>query len=387
MNDTERDAATTGPDPRAEERRSRLLLACVSEPADRKMADLVAAEGAVSVWRSLHGVRRATLWGRRVHGVNPEVIAEAMQRHRLRYVIPGDPEWPERLDDLAFVDRDGSGGAPLGLWVAGEASLAALAERSVALVGSRASTRYGESVAADLAADLAGAGVTVISGGAYGIDITAHSGALAGGGPTIAVLAGGLDSCYPRGNTRLLEEVRRSGLLISELPPGARPSRLRFLGRNRVIAALALCIVVVEAATRSGAKNTAMWGNELSRDVLAVPGSIHSVYSAGCHQLVRDEKAKLVTSAAEIREVIAPLGQDILPLEHGPARRLDILGEVQRELFEHVPGRAALATEELAVRWGRDLLTTIDILGELEELGFVMTDSLGRWKLRPGSVG
>ena len=195
----------------------------------------------------------------------------------MRWVCPHDSEWPKALDDLATAgDLHRRGGVPYGLWVRGVHDLSELATRAVAVVGARASTAYGDDVAGDLAAGLGDAGVTVVSGAAYGIDAAAHRGVLAVGGRTVAVLACGADVTYPRGHEGLLAQALSSGVVVSEAAPGAPPSRIRFLARNRLIAALAPAVVVVEASWRSGALTTLKWGELLSRACLGVPGPVTS---------------------------------------------------------------------------------------------------------------
>lgn len=369
-----------------DDRTARLALACVTNPADSRIADLLAVEDPLTLWHSLSGRRADSTWGRRVAGVRLDVVLAAMRRHDLRFVVPGDDEWPDRLEDLVHAEWAKARGRPLGLWVTGPGHLAHWSDRSVAIVGSRASTAYGEAVASDLGADLAATGVTVVSGGAYGIDISAHRGALAAGGRTITILAGGLDNPYPRGNRRVLDAVRATGLLVSEQPPGERPSRMRFLWRNRIIAALTGGTVVVEAANRSGAKNTVSWADACSRPILAVPGPVTSACSEGAHELIR-EGATLVANAAHIREAVAPMGQETLPLEQGPARPVDRLSEMQMTVFDVVPGRGGRTAEEIAIDCGVPLLVTISVLGELEDVGFVERSNSGRWKMKSGSVG
>lgn len=368
-----------------DERTARMALACVSEPGDNALGQLVEAEGALAVWDSLAGPRRSTPWGRRLPGARLAEVRAGMRRRNLRFIMPGDEEWPARLDDLAHVGQGAIKARPLGLWAAGPGHLAQWTARSVAVVGTRTSTRYGEAVAADIAADLAQSGVAVVSGGAYGIDIAAHRGALAVHGRTVAVLASGLDQPYPRGNARVFAELCEHGLIVSELPPGERPSRPRFLGRNRVIAALGVGAVMVEARLRSGAKNTLNWANDLGRVLMAVPGPVTSVYSEGPHDLIRSN-GTLVTSAAQIREAIAKLGQEMLPIERGPDRVVDHLDDLLREVFEVVPGRGGRSATEVAERCGRDLLSTIDALAQLEELRLIVNGDRG-WKLASGSVG
>ena len=156
-----------------------------------------------------------------------------------------------------------------------------LVDRSVAIVGSRASTAYGEHVAGELGHQLAERGWTVVSGGAFGIDAAAHRGALAAEAPTVAVLACGVDRPYPAAHGALLHRIAETGLLVSEWPPGAAPHRHRFLVRNRLIAALTRGTVVVEAAARSGAQATARRARKLGRQVLVVPGPVTSAMSVG----------------------------------------------------------------------------------------------------------
>jgi DNA processing protein len=184
--------------------------------------------------------------------------------------------------------------------VRGTTDLAACCEKSLAVVGARAATAYGTHTATEIAADLAGRGWVIVSGGAYGIDAAAHHGALAAGGLTIAVLACGPDIPYPREHRGLLADIAARGAIISEYPPGRRPSRVSFLARNRLIAAVACGTVVVEAAARSGTMTAARHASDLGRPLMAIPGPVTSVLSAGCHALIRERKAACVTSAADI---------------------------------------------------------------------------------------
>src|SRR3954447_15859043 len=174
--------------------------------------------------------------------------------------------------------------------------------RSVAVVGSRSATTYGAAVAGDIAATLGAAGHTVVSGAAFGIDNAAHRGALAAQGPTVAVLACGVDRAYPAAHRPLLDYIAEVGVVVSEAAPGCAPTRIRFLARNRLIAAFGQGTVVVEAAIRSGALNTASWTTELRRVLMGVPGPVTSAPSAGVHQLVRSRDALLVTSGQEVLE-------------------------------------------------------------------------------------
>lgn len=176
----------------------------------------------------------------------------------------------------------------------------------VAIVGARAATSYGEHVASELAGELADGGLSIVSGGAYGIDGAAHRGAIASQpGGTVAILVGGLDRPYPAGNAHLFERiVSGGGALVSELPPGSTPTRWRFMQRNRILAALAGATVVVEAGARSGSLDIAARAHAFGRSVGVVPGPITSAVSTGCHRLLRERMAAVVTNAEEVRQLL-----------------------------------------------------------------------------------
>lgn len=210
-----------------------------------------------------------------------------------RLVIPDDDEWPRMLDDLGPA-------APLGLWVRGAASLSTVLTRAVAVVGARAASSYGTKCASDLAWDLAARGITVVSGGAFGIDAAAHRAAIAREAPTVAFMAGGVDRFYPAANADLFEQILATGAIVSETAPGMTPMRHRFLLRNRLIAGSSQVSVIVEAGWRSGALNTARHALELSRQVAAFPGSVYSASSTGAHKLVREHEAELVTCSDDV---------------------------------------------------------------------------------------
>jgi DNA processing protein len=216
------------------------------------------------------------------------------RRDGIRLVCPGDADWPGRLDDLGAA-------RPYGLWTRGsQVGLRACGQQAVSIVGSRAATAYGVHVATQIAGGLAERDWTVISGAAYGIDAAAHSGALAAGGVTVAVLACGTDVAYPPAHQGLLAAIADTGVIVSEYPPGQLPSRHRFLARNRLIAALSVGTVVAEAAVHSGTMDNARRARQLGRPVLAVPGPVTSVQSGGCHQLIRDGAATCVTNAGDV---------------------------------------------------------------------------------------
>lgn len=175
--------------------------------------------------------------------------------------------------------------------------------RAVAVVGTREISAYGRQVTERLAADLAALGITIVSGLARGIDAVAHKAALGAGGRTVAVMGTGIDLVYPREHRRLAAEIEGSGALITEFPPGTEPAPERFPQRNRIISGLSLGTILTEAPARSGALITASFANHQGREVMAVPGDVLSVLSAGCNDLIRDG-ASLVRNADDVLETI-----------------------------------------------------------------------------------
>lgn len=308
---------------------------------------------------------------------------EMIARRGGRLITPDDDEWPV----LAFAAFRGAaprspGGpsmiAPLVLWAQGPARLDEVAQRAAAVVGTRASTAYGEQVAGDLAADLAQRDVAVVSGGAYGIDGAAHRAVLGCDGITVAVLAGGLDVPYPSGHTALLHRIGQHGLLFTEYPPGVRPARHRFLTRNRLVAAVAGAAVVVEAGLRSGAANTAAWARALGRVVTAVPGPVTSSASAGCHALLRNG-AELVTRADHVVELVGHIGE-LAAVDSRPATPLDGLSDAERRVYEALPGRGCATADEIAVASGMVPELALGPLAMLELAGLVQRQD-GRWRI------
>jgi DNA processing protein len=294
-------------------------LTCLAEPADPLLGRLLSVLTPAAVLASIRsvaipacvnasmdqaqvtGVRRSLArWRAQLPGVSPDGGIAAAERDGIRLLCSGDPGWPPGLDDLGTA-------RPYALWVRGTTDLAACCEKSLAVVGARAATAYGTHIAAEIAANLAGQGWGIVSGAAYGIDAAAHHGALAAGGLTIAVLACGPDFPYPREHRGLLADIAARGAVVSEHPPGRRPSRPSFLARNRVIAAVATGTVVIEAAERSGTMVTARHASDLGRPLMAVPGPVTSAMSAGCHTLIREQCAACVTSAADIIAHIPPV--------------------------------------------------------------------------------
>ncbi|MET8120772.1 DNA-protecting protein DprA [Micromonospora sp. NPDC005189] len=373
-----------------EERRlARVALTWLAEPGTRAVHRLVERLGPVATLDLLldggspDGWLHTTVAARSAAGDARAVAAEALDRaDRLgaRLVTPDDEEWPARVAGLATLHLpdvtrrvDGETAPPLCFWVRGSWPLGEALERSVAVVGARAATGYGQHVATELGYGLAERDWTVVSGGAFGIDAAAHRGALNAGGLTVAVLACGLDRPYPMGNAALFDRIADTGLLVSEWPPGAEPLRPRFLIRNRVIAGGTLGTVVVEASARSGATQTARRAIYTERVAMVVPGPVTSAMSVGAHELLREfPKARLVTGVAHVLEEVGRIGTDLAPLARGPQRATDTLDDDARSLLEALPRRGAMGVDRLAARAGVDLRTALRKLSLLEELSMVV---------------
>lgn len=371
--------------PRAE-RLARAALTRVAEPGDPRMTHLVHELGGEEVWE---GLRRQSSsesgfnedLASRIERTDPEAELAAAERRGIRFLVPGDDEWPERLTDLTEAPHlHNRGGVPLGLWVRGPLRLAEVVDFSAAVVGSRSSTTYGCDVAGAMGADLAAAGCAVVSGAAYGIDQAAHRGALAARGPTVAVLACGADRAYPEAHASLLDYIAETGLVVSEAPLRGAPTRIRFLARNRLIAAVARGTVVVEAAVRSGALNTASWSYGMRRPVLGVPGPVTSAASEGVHHLIRAKDALLVTSAAHVLEVLGPAGSFMLSDPRAPENPRDRLSEQDQQVLDAVPVYEAATEASVAHTAGLSRKRTGESLARLHRLGHV-EHALGRWRM------
>jgi len=346
------------------------VVGALSSPRDPQVA--LPAAG-----RAVPGISRAfERWRARIGQVPSAARLAAWDRSGFRLVCPGEPQWPTQLDALGDA-------RPIVLWLRGTTDLRHACLRSTSVVGARAATAYGSHVCTEMAATLGERGWTVISGGAYGIDSSAHRGALSVGGLTIAVLASGLSYGYPKGHQDLFAEIARRGVLVSECPPDRAPTRPGFLIRNRVIAALSRGTVVVEAALRSGALNTAKHARELCRPLMAVPGPVTSEQSAGCHELIREWGAVCVTGARDVIEIVSPAGEGTYPPRRGPAAPRDSLDPVTSAVLEAVPLRAGRGPATIATMAGVDLDTALRCLGLLAAAGFVERRENG-WRVRKG---
>lgn len=283
------------------EREARLALFCAIEGGSSFWGREIAQRGVVEIYqrlaaRSYDSIKSATIFEKFSQHSATETFA-AIAAANGQFLIPGDLNWPTKLDDLAVP--------PIGIIVKGNAEV--LNAPSLAIVGTRNPTPYGVRIAGDFAAGFVDRGWDIVSGGAYGIDTAAHRGALIAEGRTIAVIASGIDIAYPAGNSRLFEQICESGAIVSEVAPGAPALPFRFLTRNRLIAALSQATLVVEAAFRSGSLRTARDAAELLRPVMAIPGAISSPSSEGCHRLIGERAAEIVTSVADCYELISSL--------------------------------------------------------------------------------
>lgn len=358
---------------------ARAVWSVLTEPGDRVAGALIAHLGAAPALRhAISGAAAespvsprdmATARERWMPRADPALVATALERARrsgTRLVVPGDAEWPARLDDLGEH-------APHALWMQGSPGDWD-ATPAVALVGARAATGYGEHVAAELSADLAGAGVTVVSGAAYGIDGVAHRAALSAGGRTVALLAGGVDRPYPTGHTDLIRRIAHHGVVAGETPCGTAPSKWRFLARNRLIAALSDATIIVEAGVRSGSLNTAAHAASLGRALGAVPGPVTSAASAGAHRILREFDGVCITGADDVREL---LGLTV----SAPAVMGSRTSELTR-LLDAASTRVATPALELARRSGLALAEVEAMLGLATLSGDLLADGDG-WRRAP----
>jgi DNA processing protein len=286
-------------------------------------------------------------WEELLARINPDVVLEEVQRAGAEVIIPQSPQWLEALQSLGDS-------TPLILYARGNvAGLPSACQKAVALVGARACSSYGRQVAVELAADLGGMGFCIISGGAVGIDASAHTGAL--GHSNIAFLPTGIDACYPRTNEPLFDKMlANGGTLLTEYPPNTSVAGFRFLERNRLIAGLAGGTVVVEASWRSGAISTANHTMEIGKPLGAVPGSVNSSTSAGCHKLIREYGATLITEAEDVREMLNN-EVDLMSMvareeakNKKYARKFDDLPKLQRDIMHELERHNSCSTAKIS---------------------------------------
>jgi DNA processing protein len=378
------------------QRVARAALTCIVEPGDHLLGRLLREHEPAAVVAAIVSGRPGSLLAGVRTGPQAQAIGRAMERwtpragqlpdqshldawakQGIRLVCPSDQEWPTQLEVLGDA-------VPIALWLRGHADLRYACLRSVSLVGSRASTAYGAHVSTEMAMTLSERQWGVISGGAYGIDGAAHRGAVAARGLTIAVLAGGVDRYYPAGHAELFEAILAQGAMLSEWPPGRRPTRHGFLTRNRVIAALTRGTVVVEAGLRSGALSTARHARDLCRPLMAVPGPVTSAASAGCHEIIRNWQAVCVTNALDVLDHVAGPGEHVSTARRGPVLARDELDLVTALVLDAVPAHRGASPLAIAVSAGVDADTAVRCLGALAAGGFVDRCANG-WRIRPAA--
>lgn len=265
----------------------RLVIAAHHEPGATKIARDIQERGVEEVFAAIPEPLR----------INIRETYQSIANCGGELITPEDSHWPHLLNELEVP--------PIAIIVKGDTSI--LKEDSLAIVGTRNPTPYGVRNAQEFAAGFVDRGWAIVSGGAYGIDSAAHKGALIAEGSTIAVTASGLDSPYPAGNQRLFDEITENGAIITEYLPGVMARPHRFLIRNRLIAALSRGTVVIEAAFRSGSLRTARDASDLLRPVMAIPGPINAPTSEGCHRLIGERSAELVSSVADAYELLSSL--------------------------------------------------------------------------------
>ena len=363
----------------------------VAEPADpaartvrRALGDGAAREWLQKQWvgvpealRGYPNIDWLTQWSRwreRALSVDIDVELARVARGGGGFLIPTDPRWPEQLVCLGEEE-------PMGLWYLGSLPAAPRMGDYLSIVGARASTGAGNRCARNMAAYVASAGVTVVSGGAIGIDIEAHRGALSAHGGTICVLAGGVSNPYPAAHgSDFRAVIEGGGALISEVPPTARPAKWRFLTRNRLIAAWSAATVVVEAGARSGALATARRAMEYGRELGAVPGAVDAPMSVGCLELARNG-ATIIRDGRDALELVRPVSaQGTEPLFGMPIeadRGIAALEPIQRRVWEALPRRAPSSVEAICVAAGLSRAEVNRALMDLSVAGLVSGSTRG----------
>lgn len=310
-------------------------------------------------------------WRSRLEVLDLSALEKMLFRGRFKLLTRRDADWPASFANVV--------NAPWALWAIGDTSLLNKeSEKTVAMVGARAVSNLGHDIATELAWRCAGEGMTLVSGGAYGVDCLVHQACLRANTPTISLLAGGLDRPYPAMNSQMFKQIARGGLLLSQYPPGSRPTRWRFLDRNRLIAALSAATVVIQAGFRSGALNTARHGMELGRQVGAVPGPINQPEWAGSNQLIRDG-ATLISGAEDVLEMIAPLGTVTSERTRVQTGYLDGLDSLSARILDATPLGSLADAAAIARASGAAIEEVLSVMGNLEMDGRVIQVD-GKWK-------
>jgi len=398
-------------------------LVRVCEPPSAALAMFVRKVGPEAAWQGVLTRRgpRAVLaaTAARTQNMTVEMLTKRAQDDLIlaatsgaRLVGPDDQGWPVAAVEAfegALARGVRGAGPPIALYVRGR-SLTDLPQHGVTIVGSRASSAYGQRVAGEMAHELAHREFTVISGAAFGIDTAAHRAALhavrsadehgEGGSSTgrpaapvtLAVLACGIDRAYPEANRALLDEIGRVGTVVTEYPPGTTPARHRFLVRNRLIAAFGAATVVVEAGRRSGTLSTAAAAEQLGRLVMAVPGPVTSAMSVGCHLLLADRFAQLVTGADDVLAALgrlpakAPAADTVLTPGADPRHPTDGLDLESARVYDAFPTYEACTVDELAAESGLSAQQVLGSLAMLDLHGLAVKEGTIWRRLRPSDT-
>lgn len=310
-------------------------------------------------------------WQARLKVLDLLVLEKMLARGRFQLLTRRDSNWPVGFQNVE--------NAPWALWAIGDTTvLNSLADKAVAMVGARAVSALGNDVATELAFRCASEGIVLVSGGAYGVDRLVHIACLKAGTPTVSLLAGGLDRPYPASNADLFKQITRNGVLLSQYPPGARPTRWRFLDRNRLIASLSAATIVIQAGVRSGALNTANHAIELGKQVGAVPGPVNQAEWTGSNRLIR-QGATLITSAEDVLEMISPLGEVAESEYRVKTGYLDGLDALTARILDATPIKSHADVEAIARASGVALSEVAAVMGNLEMDGRVIQKA-GKWK-------
>lgn len=292
------------------ERAARMVLSMIADPNDAPTGRVLARVGGVETLRLIDDVQASVPWMNRADGIAwrdrmatripddlPDRLVQA-EASGIVALMPADEHWPQSLNDLGAR-------APFVLWARGATSmLTGDVQDRVTVTGSRAATSYGMTATGEIADDLARREHVIVAGGAYGVEGEAHRAALAAGGSTVAVMAGGVDRLYPSGHAEMLGRIGDLGTLVSEAPPGAEPTRQRFIARTRLMAALSGTTVLTEAGIRSMAVLVPVEARNLDRGTGAVPGPVTSAASTGANELLKRGIAEVVTDAKDVRELM-----------------------------------------------------------------------------------
>ena len=275
-----------------------LLLSWITDSCDQELSQQISNRGILKVFSAITNskyLRRL----KEIESINE--LKEILEASKISYISKIDPNWPKQLLDLRQIE-------PIGLFYKGNFEI--INNKSIAIVGTRKSSSEGNMISTEIAFDLARSGLNIISGGAIGIDNAAHQGALIANGVTISIQAAGLNKLYPSKNNETFNKIIKTGIMISEYPPNRISSKINFLHRNRLIAALSIGTIVIEAGKVSGALSTARYATKLNRILMAIPGSILSKSSIGTNDLIRNREAELVIDVKQILNLISPIGVD-----------------------------------------------------------------------------